>query len=208
MSVFDAKKNIRILKQQDYQKSLWKNGQGQTQQIAIFPESADFQKDPFLWRLSSATISNHSNFSTYKNYDRLLTVINNPGVILNDTHLSPLTVQAFSGEVAVYCHLINGPVDDLGLIYSRDHVCASMKVKTLSASDSIQEINLSEAIHFLFCVNGDFVANEFHVQEKDTLRIEKSGILQVLVKKPTTYIHIKIIELSQKPNFCESVYRG
>lgn len=208
MAKDDLKDAIRILKQEGYQKSLWKNGQGETKQIAIFPESADFQKDPFLWRLSSATISHHSNFSTYKNYDRLLTVINDPGVILNDTHLSPLTVQAFKGEASVYCHLINGPVNDLGLIYSRDHVCASMKVKTLSASDTLQEINLSDAIHFLFCVNGDFVVGDFHVQEKDTLQIAKSQTLQVLVKKPTTFIHIKITELSQKPNFCESISRG
>ena len=114
----------------------WKNGQGVTSEIAIFPPMARFPDDEFTWRLSSATIKSANHFSQFKNCDRLLVVWKGDGLILNTSELLPLKPFHFSGTEPMDCRLLGGEVVDLGLIYRKDQVKAEMKVLTLTASHS------------------------------------------------------------------------
>ena len=47
----------------------WKNGLGTTTEIAIFPASADFKSEEFLWRLSSSYIADSINLSLFPGYE-------------------------------------------------------------------------------------------------------------------------------------------
>jgi environmental stress-induced protein Ves len=47
----------------------WKNGLGETLQVAIYPENVDFHADDFVWRLSVSKIHDHCSFSTFPGYD-------------------------------------------------------------------------------------------------------------------------------------------
>ena len=45
---------MRILRAEDYRKMRWKNGGGETAEIAVFPQNAGL--DDFGWRVSVATV--------------------------------------------------------------------------------------------------------------------------------------------------------
>ncbi len=58
----------------------WKNGGGETVEIAVFPEGAGF-KD-FGWRISLASVASDGPFSAFPGIDRTLTVIDGVGIDL------------------------------------------------------------------------------------------------------------------------------
>lgn len=195
---------MRLIKYAEYKKSLWKNGQGCSDEIAIFPPTALFPDDQFLWRLSSAKINSNTHFSVFKDYDRALTVVKGAGVVLNDSYLSPLTVLQFAGETQMTCHLVADEVVDLGLIYKKELVTASMSVKTFTANEQQHVLNLADGTHFFYCVNGAFSVNEAYIQEHDTLQINGPSLINVGWTQPVTYVHVKICDLVNKPEFCKN----
>jgi len=52
----------------------WRNGQGETTEIAIEPFSASVS-DSFLWRISTSYVTESGPFSSYIGYDRILFII-------------------------------------------------------------------------------------------------------------------------------------
>ena len=58
----------------------WKNGGGETAEIAVFPEGACY--DDFHWRLSMARIAADGPFSTFPNVDRTLALIEGNGMVI------------------------------------------------------------------------------------------------------------------------------
>lgn len=58
----------------------WKNGGGETREIAAFPPGAGF--DDFDWRLSIATIAEDGAFSAFPGIDRTLILLSGNGVAL------------------------------------------------------------------------------------------------------------------------------
>lgn len=69
-----GKKSVSILKKSGFQRSVWKNGLGFTDQIAIYPHEAELKRGEFLWRISSARIERDSPFSAFPEHDRILLV--------------------------------------------------------------------------------------------------------------------------------------
>lgn len=135
----------------------WKNGLGVTAEIDRFP-----RHDPYLWRLSQATISQDGPFSKYPGYDRLLAITDGHGISLNERRLMPGQVIAFSGETESSCRLRDGPVTDLGLIYDRDTIEAEMSFVS-------GKIDLNrKAIYFFY-----------NLESGNTIKIEQLGSLVV-----------------------------
>ena len=62
----------------------WKNGGGSTSQIQIFPQDADPAGESFLWRLSSAAVTDPGPFSLFKGYDRWLVILRGDGLVLTE----------------------------------------------------------------------------------------------------------------------------
>ncbi|WP_413587521.1 HutD family protein [Bdellovibrio sp. HCB274] len=106
---------ITLISKSSYIQMPWKNGKGQTAQIAIGPEGASFPGD-FSWRISSAAVNSDDPFSSFPGCDRLLVVTEGAGLSLNGKELPPLKVLRFSGEESMDAKLLEGPVVDLGII--------------------------------------------------------------------------------------------
>lgn len=101
----------------------WKNGGGETIEIAVSP--ADAQFDTFDWRLSMAHVGESGPFSLFPGIDRTLSVISGAGLALRlagaetvtlDRHSAPFE---FAGDIAVDSMLIAGPIDDLNVMTRR-----------------------------------------------------------------------------------------
>ena len=164
---------IIFLKKSSYKESLWKNGLGSTRQIDIFPQEATVANNYFLWRISSATVDQKNSFSLFLNYERQLVVWKGEGLVLNGRPLFPNSPLTFSGEENIICDLVNNsPVIDLGIIYKKELIKASLKVLSILTPASLE---FHPGIHFLFLAKaegGDCIINGKILLVGDCLKIE------------------------------------
>jgi environmental stress-induced protein Ves len=114
----------KLFARSSYQQMLWKNGGGTTREIDRFP----IGREPYLWRLSQARIERDGPFSAFPGYDRWLCVLTPEGILLNDSKLDFLRPHRFSGDASVECRVGQTGAEDLGLIFDRSKVDASMTV--------------------------------------------------------------------------------
>jgi environmental stress-induced protein Ves len=97
----------------------------------------------------------------------------------------------FDGEESIECELINGVVQDFGLIYRKDryHVEATHhEIATLT------NIPLSEGAHFLRALGGDLIVDGTALAGHDVLQINGAAMLAVEAKA----IGVQLLRLSLK----------
>lgn len=112
---------MKKLPRSEYKIMPWKNGLGTTAEIDRFPAEG-----PYLWRLSQATVRVDGPFSVFPGYDRWLAIWNGGPMFLNDRELTPRQPLRFSGDDEVFCRVTSAPVLDVGLIFDRSKIEASM----------------------------------------------------------------------------------
>lgn len=169
---------LNLMKTAQYKVMPWKNGLGSTAQIDIVPDGASFPGEDFLWRLSSATVSQGSAFSQFPGCDRLLVVWKGEGLLLNGVPLLPLKILKFSGEDVIDCQLIGGPVVDVGMIFRRDRVEAELAVHSLKAS---KQLNLKSNFKtaYVFCASGSVATQGVEARAGNTLCLSAENYLSL-----------------------------
>lgn len=169
---------ITLLKKSSYIKSLWKNGKGETLQIAIDPPNAEVAKNNFSWRISSATVTAANLFSSFSGYERQLVVWQGSGLKLNHTPLLPNSPITFSGETEIQCELLGvDAVIDLGVIYNKEKMQAKLSVEHFLPDSSI---HLGKGIHFLFLAEGEeCLINKLKLEKGDTLKVVDEETLHI-----------------------------
>lgn len=148
----------KLIQKVHYKQMTWKNGLGVTAEIDRYP----LVSDPYLWRLSQATIAQDAPFSSYPGYDRLLAIAEGNGIYLNNEMFWQGSVIRFSGDIESSCQLIGDPVKDLGLIFDRERIEAEM----LFVSGKIELKR--EATHFFY-----------NMKSGDTLKVEQPGSIEI-----------------------------
>jgi environmental stress-induced protein Ves len=134
----------------------WKNGGGVTREIACNPVSANMAD--FDWRVSIADISASGPFSRFDGIDRVIVLLDGPGVRLRakdglDHCLdTPLTPFAFSGESAIGCDLLDGASRDFNVMTRRGVVGATV---TVLKQDTVLDAALAG---LFFAVDGEWRA--------------------------------------------------
>ena len=113
---------MRHLKATDHRRMPWKNGKGETVEIAVFPEGAGLAD--FGWRLSMARVDEPGPFSCFENIDRTLAIVEGAGLrlfvdgdILTVSEKGPAAV--FPGDARIVSDLFEGAVTDLNLMTRR-----------------------------------------------------------------------------------------
>jgi len=115
---------MRIIRSSDYRRMPWKNGGGETAEIAVSPAGASL--DAFDWRVSQAHVGASGPFSRFPGIDRTLAVLAGHGIRLSiagreAVSLDPDTPPfVFSGDDAAESRLIGGAIDDLNVMTRRD----------------------------------------------------------------------------------------
>lgn len=128
----------------------WKNGGGVTREIAVHPPGAAM--DDFAWRISLADVAADGPFSAFPGVDRILTVIEGGGLLLDlagkvvrlDGDAPPL---AFAGETPVSATLGEGPIRDLNLMVRRGHWRGA--VRRQSVSDACEVTSTADVLMVL-----------------------------------------------------------
>lgn len=109
---------MRIIRRSDQRVVPWKNGRGETLEIAVHPPGSTLED--FDWRVSSATVAEDGPFSAFPGIDRTLVVLDGPGLTLDGVRLDRHAVHRFAGDVPVSARLHGGPVRDLNVMTRRE----------------------------------------------------------------------------------------
>jgi environmental stress-induced protein Ves len=187
---------IVMLLKSSYRETPWKNGQGLTRQIAIFPKNATVAANDFLWRISSASVTQSNQFSHFPDCERQLVICSEAGVLINGKVMLAYAPFIFSGEENIHCELINNtPIVDLGIIYKKELVQATLKVLSITSPATI---DLDPGIHFLFLAKGDeCMIGENKLEIGDTVEItnEKNIFISSQTHSPLTFYQFSIISV-------------
>lgn len=140
------------LKAVDYRAQPWKNGQGETLEIAV-----DVASDPFRWRLSRATISSSAPFSSFPGYQRTLVILSGGPVSLihdgkEERRLLPLVSYSFKGDWETRANIVM-PAEDFNVFALDGKSKASVYPTYFSISEDMQ-FPIAAQEHFIFCVEG------------------------------------------------------
>jgi hypothetical protein len=174
---------MRWINQSEFKVMPWRNGLGVTSEIEICPLGSDFSRNPFLWRLSAAHVTAPNQFSQFPGFDRLLTIIDGEGLLLNGKPLYKGQVLSFSGEDTIQCELLDQAVEDLGLIYNRDHVQAAMTVIRLQEALDLQA---KSEVEFMKVLSGEMKIEGQVFNSSGILRLEKNERIQLEPQKTDT----------------------
>ncbi|MDH1263125.1 HutD family protein [Pseudomonas sp. GD03944] len=133
----------------------WKNGGGETRELAIEPAGAAL--DAFEWRISSARVTAPGGFSSFPGIDRSLVLLDGAGLglVAGDGPAFILAADSqpwrFAGEEPVHAEPLNGAVTDFNVMTRRDTWRHALQhVHLMSAQHLAQS---ADAV-FIFCQDG------------------------------------------------------
>ena len=110
----------RIYREENYKLSKWSGGN--TRELAIYPQKAEYLDRDFVWRLSSADSDlEESSFTKLPDYDRILMVLEGSVVLAygqeRTASLNAFEYDAFDGAVKTKC--FGKLIKDYNLIYRK-----------------------------------------------------------------------------------------
>jgi environmental stress-induced protein Ves len=144
-----------VIRSTAYRRMPWRNGLGETAEIAISPAGAAL--DRFEWRISMATIAAAGPFSAFAGIDRTLTVLSGAGfrLVLDGQPAVALTPRSpplsFRGESEASAQLVGGPVTDLNVMTRRDRCWHRVRRCAPGARLPFEAAAATAAV---FCVTG------------------------------------------------------
>ena len=114
---------MRILRASDYRRMPWKNGAGETVEIAVFPVSSSVEN--FDWRISMASVVADGPFSMFPGIDRTLSILEGEGLSLSVEGRETVSLQtdstpySFPADMPTTARLKAGAVTDLNVMTRR-----------------------------------------------------------------------------------------
>lgn len=144
---------MQIIRSASYTRMPWKNGGGETTEIAVSPAGADFAA--MDWRLSMATVAADGPFSSFPGIDRTLSVLAGAlrleidGAKVDLMEMSP--PYTFRGEAGVSGIVLRGPVTDLNVMTRRDRFTHDVRRVSVAGEKSV---TVAAGTLLLFCHTG------------------------------------------------------
>ncbi len=172
----------RVLRARDHRRMAWKNGGGETAEIAVFPAGATV--GDFGWRVSMATVASDGPFSLFAGVDRTLSVLEGEGIVLDIEGRAALTLTPaseplrFAADARTDARLVDGTIVDLNVMTRRgrfDHRVERHSVEgalELTVGAGVL-VSAGEAL----AVSGD--GFEAELGRYDALLVERAGAVRV-----------------------------
>jgi len=144
-----------LLKPSDYRRMPWKNGLGETIEIAVFPRGAGI--GDFDWRVSMATVATDGPFSLFPGIERTLSVLSGDGLTLyradgtaHGMH-EDSAPYSFPADEQVDATLAGGPITDLNVMTRRGRFHHRVERVHLDGSVALPA---GEDTVLVFCLQG------------------------------------------------------
>ncbi len=169
----------RIIPQSDYLRMPWKNGLGETLEIAVSREN-----DVVQYRVSQAAVVEDGVFSDFSGLHRTLVLLQGQGMLLThqngeQTHShdlkQPLSIANFAGGDVTHASLSDGKIEDLNIMVREGRITSD--VEALFAPASFMADHTDNTLFSAFYANSDCVlvldsqleSLEVQVKSQDTL---------------------------------------
>ena len=116
---------LQVIAPQQFKTIPWKNGLGETTELAINDGGS---LDNFDWRLSIARVINDGVFSDFSGYQRNLVLISGQGIMLkhdgkiSDNLVNLLDIARFDGSCETYGKLSAGAIKDFNIITNKQTI--------------------------------------------------------------------------------------
>jgi len=188
---------MRLIKAKSYRRMPWKNGGGETIEIAVSPAGAAIED--FDWRVSMARVEADGPFSAFAGIDRTLTILDGEGIELSLEGSAPENIgkepYAFPGDVPAHAKLLGGPVTDLNVMTRRGRL--THRVRPISTSGIVDFVVRSPTA-LLYCHSGavsvgDEYADPFELAAGDSLLIEaQPNSLRLVAEAPSMLLLVEI----------------
>ncbi len=184
----------QILRSADRLGQQWKNGHGQTFQIAAHP--AESSLEDFGWRVSIALVEADGPFSTFAEVDRTIAVIDGAGMDLDiddKVHqLGKFATYRFPGEVAVTAHLLRGPTRDLNLMVHRGKFTGRMEIFSTPGGSQLPLRCADREVLLVVTLDGSVrTADQDELGIEDVWQHTGAGTATVTLNGTAAVIHIR-----------------
>lgn len=132
---------MHVLRSSEYRRMPWKNGAGETIEVAISPASAGLVD--FDWRISMASVPSSGPFSIFPGIDRTLCILEGDGLQLqiHGTRTVDLTGDSmpfsFPADVPVHASLLGRPVTDLNVMTRRQTHAHAVRRLPVAATERL-----------------------------------------------------------------------
>jgi len=167
--------------------STWKNGLGQTTQLAIHPAGAG--SDEFEWRVSIARLDVSAPFSVYPGIERCLAVLRGEMTMIRASQTPlPLTPHSqpvrFAGSDVVMGQVVRGPVLDLNVMWRQSHWHATLRRLSWTAHAAVSLAapavlcSLSKEIDF------ELDGSTSRLNLYDSVFVQHDALLRIRVSQP------------------------
>jgi uncharacterized protein len=114
---------MQVLRSDSYRRMPWKNGGGETFEIAVSPAAAALEA--MGWRISMAVVAGDGPFSIFPGVDRTLSILEGAGIALSLEGTGEFMLSGrtdpfhFPADVAATARLLGGTVTDLNVMTRR-----------------------------------------------------------------------------------------
>lgn len=133
--------HVRILRHAEHRRMPWKNGGGETAEVAVYPEDVDLSG--FGWRVSMATVAVDGPFSTFPGVDRTLAILSGDGMELDIEGKGRYLLKPdsepllFAADTNTFARLSSGTITDLNVMTRRDRFSHCVERALLAAGQRI-----------------------------------------------------------------------
>lgn len=189
---------MKVLRATDYQRMPWKNGGGETFEIAVSPPGATL--DTLEWRISMAVVAQDGPFSMFPGIDRTLSILDGRGVELDfGADGGTRTVSRdtapfyFPADLPVYARLLAGAVTDLNVMTRRDRYRHSVDRLVV---DEVLTLDIKTDHSLLFCENGKVSCTvagqaEMHLGARDCALLSAApGVLKLSTPQSSASVYL------------------
>lgn len=175
-------REIELLTEADLRRAPWRNGRGFTDELALWPAAASFERGDFDVRISRASVVEAGPFSSFAGFDRILVVVAGQALELQHGEhasrawLRPLEPYGFSGDWSTHAELPRGPIDDFNVVTRRGIVRADVQPLRLGRRSARATLDCTDAL--LHVLAGEVVARvtgeeePFELSARESVRID------------------------------------
>jgi environmental stress-induced protein Ves len=184
---------MRILRSADHKRMPWKNGKGETVEIAVWPPGATVEN--FDWRISMATVAEDGPFSVFEGIDRTLSLLSGEGMTLSVAGQDPVILDretppySFPADTPTDATLLSGPITDLNVMTRRGafiHRVDRIVTRELRLSPS-SDLRILLTLSELQDGRGQFVLEPF-----DALLLDGHEQVTLTSSQPVTIFVVEI----------------
>ncbi len=187
---------MKLLRASDHKRMPWKNGGGETVEIAVSPEGVGLAD--FDWRVSMATVATDGPFSVFPGIDRTLSILDGEGMTLFIEGRAPerLTQASeplhFAADAPTSATLIDGTITDLNVMTRRGRFTHSVRRFAIDGNDNVSFENEATLV---LCHRGNAEIDGIALDAGDCLLVSEGDVARRSIsgKAQLFWITIKAI---------------